>query len=401
MPIGEFQDGMEVWTGEKWATATKHFMGVNPRVRVYLSDGRTFDCDSGHNLLVQVGPWPEWKNVLAIEPDEVLAQDWSMDWGQAVGEVEDWFWAGRFIGDGWLSGSKAKLRCWSMAFGHNDTEVADGERMVRWLATKQLGGRNHATSPGYHYDRFDRSNNGNFRIRGATKTGYNLWVSLGMEQKRAKEKRIPPIVFTLDQDRRRAFLDGYTSADGHTDHRRWMITSASRRLLEDTVRLAESLGHSARIDNGKTRIYWNDKPSTLYSCNILVNRRGLTIVKTEILQPEPMYTLSVDDDRHAFASEGLISKNSSAQGIIKIAMANLWNGLPSTPWANDVRWLMQIHDSLVMEITDTDEIVKPFLRWMLNVVTTGVSLLVPVRMDFKVGYKWGALEKVSLEDKVK
>lgn len=87
---------------------------------------------------------------------------------------------------------------------------------------------------------------------------------------------------------------------------------------------------------------------------------------------------------------------STAQGVIKIAMGNLWRGLPKTEWADDMRWIMQIHDSLVLEGTDREEVLRPYLSWMLNVVSNSVKLVVPVRMDFKVGKKWGELEKIKL-----
>ena len=392
LPISELVDGTEVWTGERWAQANKLAMGVHPRVRLYLSDGRTFDCDINHKLLVQTGVWPEWKNVLEIQVDEPLARDKNTDWGLAIGNPEDWFWAGRFIGDGWLSGYATRYQCcWCIAFGHK--EVVDGERMAHWLDSKCIGGRNRTDKRGYHYV-YDSNNN--FKIRGGTKEGQDLWISLGMERKRAREKRIPAIVFTLDRARRRAFLDGYTSADGVTNNNRWQITSASRRLLEDTVRLAESVGLCAWIGEGKTRVYWSNRPSTLWPCYILKNHRDIYIVRYDVLPPESMYTLSVDDERHAFASEGLISKN-SAQGIIKLAMGELWRELPKTGWREQVRWLMQIHDSLLIELKEDDAFVREYLIWMRKIMCGVVKLVVPVKVDFKVGKAWGELAKFELE----
>lgn len=392
LPIGEFKSGTEVWTGEKWAKATRLSMGVHPRVRLHLSDGRAFDCDTNHKLLVQTGPWPVWKNVLEMRDDEPLSQDFSTDWGQAIGDPEDWFWAGRFVGDGWLSGHGSRYQCcWSIAFGYKEAE--DGLRFCEWLDSKRIGGRNRARPQGYHWYYYGEK--GNFNIGGGTKAGQDLWLSLGMERRRAKEKRIPFLVFTLNRERRRAFLDGYTSADGVTDNHRWQITSASRELLEDTVRLAESLGLCAWIGEGKTRTYWHGKPSTLWPCYILKNHRPLTILRSEVLSPEEMYTLSVDDDRHAFASEGLISKN-SAQGIIKAAMVEIWQGLPNTPW-RDVKTLLQIHDSLLFEVSDDTEYLGGFLLWVKHIMTGVAHLSVPIEVDFKVGRRWGEMRKIALQ----
>ncbi len=89
----------------------------------------------------------------------------------------------------------------------------------------------------------------------------------------------------------------------------------------------------------------------------------------------------------------------SAQGVLKLGMAELWRGLPETEWMDSVRFLMQIHDSLVVEAVGDEAVYKPYLRWMRDVVCGVVKLLVPVRMDFKVGRRWGELAKVELEER--
>ena len=410
LPIGDFKDGMDVWTGEKWVTARKLSMGVHPRVRLHLSDGRTFDCDVNHKLLVQIGVWPEWKNVMDISEDEPLSQDTLTDWGVPLFGTEDWYWAGRFIGDGWLSGPAAKIKFWGMSFGSK--EVQDGDRLMQWLSTKNING--HTNSKTGYYPEYDRR--GNFKIVGGTQAGYALWQSLGMAQKKAKEKRVPSVVFTLDFDRRMAFFRGYSDADGTMRQsmkrgraNSWSITSASRGLLEDTARLASTLGFTAYISEPKTRTYdWSSvkmrenrnyaprcpTASTSWYCSVSTYQRSLTIISREILDSEPMYTLSVDDERHAFASEGLISKN-SAQAIIKTAMGRLWQELPRTEWS-DAKCLLQIHDSLLFEIRDDEDYVRPFLSWVRNVMCNVISLSVPIEVDFKIGKRWGELAKVAL-----
>ena len=78
-------------------------------------------------------------------------------------------------------------------------------------------------------------------------------------------------------------------------------------------------------------------------------------------------------------------------------MGELWRELPKTEWADSVKYLMQIHDSLIVEMDEDEEIWRPYLAWMRKIMTGVVSLVVPVKVDFKVGKKWSALEKVSLE----
>jgi uracil-DNA glycosylase family 4 len=85
---------------------------------------------------------------------------------------------------------------------------------------------------------------------------------------------------------------------------------------------------------------------------------------------------------------------STAQGIIKLAMGELWIQLPHTEWVSHSKFLMQIHDSLVAEITDNEDILQPYVRWMSRIMTGVVELLAPVRVDFKVGKRWGDLAKL-------
>ena len=85
-----------------------------------------------------------------------------------------------------------------------------------------------------------------------------------------------------------------------------------------------------------------------------------------------------------------------AQGIIKLGMGELWRELPRTDWIEDVRYLMQVHDSLILEIRDNETVYLPYLHWMHLVMCGVVRLLVPVKVDFKIGKRWGELKEVEL-----
>ena len=89
----------------------------------------------------------------------------------------------------------------------------------------------------------------------------------------------------------------------------------------------------------------------------------------------------------------------SAQGIIKLAMTQLQRELPAMAFSDSVRFLMQIHDSLIVEYVDDPIVQRSCFNWMRTVMCEGVTLLVPVRVDFKVGYKWGEMEKLESETK--
>ncbi len=86
----------------------------------------------------------------------------------------------------------------------------------------------------------------------------------------------------------------------------------------------------------------------------------------------------------------------TAQGIIKLAMVKLWKELPRTEWANDVEFNMQIHDSLVFGVTNDDKIINPYVSWMSHIMCNVVSLLVPVKVDFKIGPNWAEMKKLEL-----
>ncbi len=83
-----------------------------------------------------------------------------------------------------------------------------------------------------------------------------------------------------------------------------------------------------------------------------------------------------------------------AAGLLKIAMGNLWEEQPQTPWA-DMKWLMAIHDSLLLEMPDDDDYTKGCLGWIGDAMRNAVKLRVPVRVDFKVGYNWGELKELE------
>jgi len=85
-----------------------------------------------------------------------------------------------------------------------------------------------------------------------------------------------------------------------------------------------------------------------------------------------------------------------AQGLLKLGMGRLWKELPLSPWYNQMLWMMQVHDSLLFQVRNDEEIWKPCVRWMRDTMCNTVSLLVPVKVDFKIGSRWGELEKVEI-----
>ena len=79
-------------------------------------------------------------------------------------------------------------------------------------------------------------------------------------------------------------------------------------------------------------------------------------------------------------------------GMTKLAMAALWRSRPSIGSVDQIRFLLQIHDSLMVEVTDDDEFVKKCSDWMVSTMVNVVSLSIPIKVDIKTGYRWGDLE---------
>jgi len=84
----------------------------------------------------------------------------------------------------------------------------------------------------------------------------------------------------------------------------------------------------------------------------------------------------------------------SAQGILKAAMVEIWDDLPSTPWS-DAKCLLQIHDSLLFEVPGDEDYLQGFVLWVKKVMTGAAKLSVPIEVDFKIGKAWGEMAKFS------
>lgn len=89
---------------------------------------------------------------------------------------------------------------------------------------------------------------------------------------------------------------------------------------------------------------------------------------------------------------------SGAAEIIKKAMGTLWQQWPSRQFREFLKWLMTVHDSLIVEILDDTDALHSELLWVKRTMEDAVSLLVPVRVDVEVGMRWGALKEFSFEE---
>lgn len=366
--LGNFIEG-NVWTGANWAFATKLYKGKAARLRLHLSDGRSFDCDDRHYLLVQDSVWPRWESVNSII-GLPLVRDTNVDFGQSDNNsADDWYWVGRMIGDGYLSNYG-----WGISFGK--LEQDDANKLILWLSSKNLKGKT-SSKLGYYYD---VDSTGNIKVRGNTEKGRLFWESFGLHRCwGAREKRIPSEVFGLDYSRRAAFILGYFDADGYSRNRSSKFTSCNRLLLEDTLRLLQTVNLTGSI--GKKQ---SNGHSSWYDLYVHKLSKPLYVVSVEPVGYEDMYTLSVNDDRHAFSSEGLISKNSAAD-ILKISTLQMFDDLINY----NARLVNQVHDELIVEtpIDATNEVAEIIRSSMIS---AGSKVLeqIPTEVDININTYW-------------
>jgi len=87
-------------------------------------------------------------------------------------------------------------------------------------------------------------------------------------------------------------------------------------------------------------------------------------------------------------------------GITKLAMGALWRGRAEHGWQDKLRFLLQIHDDVMSEALDDREFLTEVIPWYKKTMEGVVVLRVPLRVDIKMGYKWGAMEKWKPEESV-
>jgi hypothetical protein len=143
----------------------------------------------------------------------------------------------------------------------------------------------------------------------------------------------------------------------------------------------QTIGMTGRIGPESTK-----GDSKWWNVNIHVKPHPLhveRIVRTGIV--EPMFTLTVDDERHAYSSEGLISKNTAADWINERMCALHYD------WR--ARIVLQHHDALVLEVPEDK--VERWVGILRHVMQTPVPELggPTLPIEVSVGKSWGEMEK--------
>jgi DNA polymerase-1 len=81
-----------------------------------------------------------------------------------------------------------------------------------------------------------------------------------------------------------------------------------------------------------------------------------------------------------------------AADIIKISMIKIQELIKDKQIQGDIKTLIQIHDELILEAKS--EIIKEIAPLFKNIMENAVKLEVPLRVDIRIGDKWGAMEEL-------
>jgi hypothetical protein len=222
--------------------------------------------------------------------------------------VEDAWALGFMYGDGWVTrrpNAKGSMG-WVTCFARGVHEEVN-DRALDYF-TEKFGKAPKETKYGYYRT----------EISAAGRWFEGLGLGFG---KTAKTKRIPDDVFLWPLDRRRAFIQGYSDADGCYDrHQRCNIRSANSGLLTDAKLLAQSCGYRVTNLTMQTRLY--DPPhspepiwATSWAMGFsVVNFEDAPFALTRVTsveledEEEEVFDLSVEGNEN-FIADGVVVHN--------------------------------------------------------------------------------------------
>lgn len=178
-----------------------------------------------------------------------------------------------------------------------------------------------------------------------------------------------------------------------------VITGITARGLVDQMALAGAKGwtedHCEEAINAWFGIYPGAK-SYVEACRAEVRRYGYVRDRWGRIR----YLPGVHSDIPRVREEALRQSSShkisaSAQGVIKRAMAVIWGEMRMV-WKNMPEYrlepLLQIHDSLLFEVTDDPEFKSWWSDTVEHLMTQTTTLKVPIRVKGGYASNWGKLE---------
>lgn len=151
-----------------------------------------------------------------------------------------------------------------------------------------------------------------------SKRAVDMLLHLGLDFSNAKEKKVPMSVFRQPFEARRAFLDGFLSADGHRMGKRWTIGQASKQLRNDIRLLAMSSGFVCGRETESefvAKVPGSKKPfhGKAFRLHLRKLRKGFYLSKVKRVvrvRKDFSYNLEVENT-HTFVANGFIVHNTA------------------------------------------------------------------------------------------
>ena len=356
--IGDFESGI-VWTGQNWAPANKVARGEAEIIKLTLSNGYEFICDDRHKLLGLNSKGEEQMfDVLDMVGEKIIIdlKKSNCEWGSSINSVEDWYWFGRLVGDGWVT----KRGHWGIIFNKN--EYDDMNAFCQWLDSKDLITKTRPKSyKGYNMfysnsktkKACTREESTYCSVSLSSEDSHKILKMWNIDKGFSSNKHLPPIVFSLDFERRKALFRGWYDADGRKypsrggiilDGKKYTRLSCSNKVLQQNLlKLTTTLGFLSKIFNYKNSadIYFYTKPQQIFVKSI-----------DYLGYKEETYTLTVHDHLHRFSNEGLISKNTSADET-KTALVMIRKNFIEKN--THLKLINSVHDEILVETTNEKE----------------------------------------------
>ena len=140
----------------------------------------------------------------------------------------------------------------------------------------------------------------------------------------------------------------------------------------------------------------------MYTLKVMAAEQGLDIgriyahspiSRIEVLDEKAdTFTLAVDHPSHRFEADGVIHKNTGADGL-KIAMRNVHERLRNVKYCDRAHIVHHVHDEIIVECDDHPEMIRAVKQDLEEGMIEGMAHFlkkVPIVVDANHGNSWAA-----------
>ncbi|MBR3688939.1 MAG: DNA cytosine methyltransferase [Lentisphaeria bacterium] len=351
-PIEDIRPGDYVLTHKnRWRAVTETMVSRKPvmMIRGYGHPGIV--CSKKHPFYVCQ---KDTKGTSVFKPAETISAGTDY-WGipkmnfryaytpTGITEGDAWV-AGRYVGDGWL---RTENR-------HYETVITCGKQDI-----ESLGSLLAEKSPGKKWNYRDVRTGGQFILCGRE---FCEWLLLNFGRL-SQNKKIPFWLFTAAPEIKRAFLDGYTSADGYCKDELMTISTVSKQLAFGLVQLLATMGIPATVYYSETNTeviegrkvnakpMWRVKWRSSIDADHVQHFEADGIIwrpireVTDLQREETVYNISVEEDE-SYVADGIIVHNckhfSRAKGSKPVS-----NKIRGLAWVA-VKWAKKVRPRVIM-----------------------------------------------------